>query len=149
MRIEATSVDDYIEHVPERWRDSLRRMRAAIKERLPRGFEETLSYGMIGFVVPKSLYPQGYHAKKDEPLPFISLAAQKEYISLYHLGIYAVPGLFSWFVEAYEKEKGRKLNIGKSCMRFKKDEEIPYGLIRDLCSRMSVDEWIRLYEKGH
>jgi len=149
MTIESTSVDQYLERVPERWAPSMRAIRTIIKESIPKGFEETISFSMIGYVVPKSRYPAGYHANKDEPLPFIALAAQKNHVSLYHLGIYAKRELYDWLVESYQRGKGKKLDIGKSCMRFRNEKDIPFDLIRELVAKISVEEWIRMYEEGH
>ncbi|MBN2875953.1 MAG: DUF1801 domain-containing protein [Spirochaetales bacterium] len=143
---ETTSIEQYIESAPEKWRKSIILLRKIIKDNLPKRFEETMNYGMIGYVVPKHLYPQGYHAKKGEPLPFINIAAQKNHLSLYHLGIYINEELHSWFIESYEKSTNKKINMGKSCIRFKKDDDIPYDLIQALVKKITVEEWIRMYE---
>lgn len=122
-------------------------LRDAIRHNLPDGFEEVMSYGMTGYVVPLSRYPQGYHANPSVPLPFINLASQKNFISLYHLGLYADPELFAWFTSEYPKQGGRKLDMGKSRIRFKRSADVPLALIADLASRMSVDRWIALSSK--
>jgi uncharacterized protein YdhG (YjbR/CyaY superfamily) len=149
MKYEATTVDRYIESIPEKWKEPVSRIRSTIKESIPPGFEECISYGMIGYVVPLSRYPSGYHAKKGEPLPFINIAAQKDYVSIYHLGIYAKKEILDWFIDSYEKAMGKKPDIGKSCMRFRSEESIPYDLISELVKKIGVDEWISMYEKGH
>jgi hypothetical protein len=113
---------------------------------LPDGFEECINYGMPSWVVPHSLYETGYHANPKLPLPFLGLASQKSHIAIYHMGIYASPPLLDWFVDAYPKHCKSKLNMGKSCVRFKKVTHIPYDLIGELCSRMSPTEWIDVYE---
>lgn len=142
------SVDDYIEHLPKERQEVIQTLRQTINDNLPEGFEEQLTYNMIGFVVPLSLYPQGYHVKKNEPLPFISLASQKHYIALYHMGIYGMPDIHDWFVQAYTKAGIGKLDMGKSCIRFRKMDKIPYDLIAELCQKISVREHIAMYEKS-
>lgn len=117
-------------------------------QNLPNGFVEELSYKMIGYVVPHFLYPQGYHCDKNLPLPFINLASQKNYVSLYHSGIFADPELLEWFTVEYSKRCKTKLDIGKSCIRLKNMDDIPYDLIGELVSKMDVDRWIELYEKN-
>ena len=147
MNIPASSPDDYISKIPEERQAVMQRLRIVIKSNLPEGFEEMMSYGMIGYVVPHSIYPAGYHCDTKLPLPFINLASQKNYIALYHMGIYANPDLMAWFIEAYPKHSSRKLDMGKSCVRFKKVEEIPIDLIGELCKKMTVKDWIDLYEQ--
>lgn len=140
------TVDDYINLLAEDRRAVIQKLRNCIKENLPLGFEETISYGMIAYVVPLSVYQDGYHCKKNEPLPFISLASQKNFIVLYHMGIYANPALLEWFTLNYPKHSKSKLDMGKSCIRFKKTENIPYDLIAQLVSKICVNEWIANYE---
>lgn len=115
---------------------------------LPNGFEEQISYGHIGFVVPHSMYPNGYHCDPTSPLPFIGLASQKNFIALYHMGIYSDEKLLNWFIEEYPKHAKRKLDMGKSCIRFKKTDDIPYDLIGRLASKITPDQWIATYEKN-
>ena len=146
MTIKATSVDDYISKLDEDRQTAMTKIRKVIKKNLPKGFQETLNYGMPAFVVPHKLYPDGYHCDPKLPLPFISFASQKNFIALYHMGIYANPDLLKWFVEEYPKHCKRKLDMGKSCIRFKKIEEIPYELIGELCTKMSPQDWIDIYE---
>lgn len=146
MQIKATSVDDYISKVPEERQPVLKGIRKAILENLPKGFEERLSYGMIGYVVPHKLYPPGYHVDPKLPLPFINVASQKNFVALYHSGIYASEELLKWFVAEYPKHNKTKLDMGKSCIRLKKMDQIPYELIGELCTKMTVDEWIEIYE---
>lgn len=147
MRIEATSVPDYISQLPEERKAPMKKLRALIKKNLPKGFKEGLGYGMPAYFVPLSLYPDGYHCNPKLPLPFMNIASQKNFIALYHMGIYAKPDLMKWFVEEYPKHCKRKLDMGKSCIRFKKIEEIPYDLIAELCAKMSPQDWIDLYEE--
>lgn len=142
-------VKEYLDSVPDEKRESFLEIRKAIVDNLPEGFEETLSYGMLGYVVPLSLYPKGYRPAKGTPLPLIALAAQKQYISLYHLGLYGDPELLDWFVHAYAKMGyAHPLDMGKSCIRFRRREEIPLGLIGELAGKIGVGEWIRRYEES-
>lgn len=148
MQYKANSVEDYIEQVPEERQEPLKKLRAVIKKNLPKGFEETIGYGMIGYVVPHSIYPDGYHCDPKLPLPFMNVASQKNFIAVYHMGIYADKELMDWFVGEYPKHCSRKLDMGKSCIRFKKIEEIPYDLIGELSSKVSPKEWIETYESN-
>ncbi|MCB9221595.1 MAG: DUF1801 domain-containing protein [Ignavibacteria bacterium] len=148
MKIEANNPIDYISNLPEERQVAMSRLRQTILDNLPKGFEETMSYGMIGYVVPHSIYPDGYHCTPELPLPFMSIASQKNFIALYHMGIYADKELYDWFVAEYPKHVKTKLDMGKSCIRFKKIETIPYDLIADLCTRMTVKQWIELYEEN-
>ncbi|CAM1359643.1 conserved hypothetical protein [Tenacibaculum sediminilitoris] len=113
---------------------------------MPKGFEEGINYNMIGYYVPHSKYPDGYHCNPKLPLPFMNLASQKNSINLYHSGIYAKKELYDWFVAEYPKYSKRKLDMGKSCIRFKKLDDIPYELITELCAKMTVNEWVSIYE---
>ncbi len=148
MKIEANNPIDYISNLPEERQVAMSRLRQTILDNLPKGFEETMSYGMIGYVVPHSIYPDGYHCTPELPLPFMSIASQKNFVALYHMGIYADKELYDWFVVEYPKHVKTKLDMGKSCIRFKKIETIPYDLIAELCTRMTVKQWIELYEKN-
>lgn len=102
---------------------------------------------MIGFSVPHSRYPAGYHCNPKDPLPFAGLASQKNHIAFYHMGIYADPALLDWFQKAYAERVPGKLDMGKSCIRFKNPAKVPVDLLAELCSKMTVDDWIALYEK--
>lgn len=146
MKIEANSPEEYIAQLPEERRAAMSRLRALLREHLPVGFEEAMSYGMIGYVVPHSLYPPGYHCTPELPLPFVSIASQKNFIALYHMGIYADPELLAWFQAEYVKVVPTKLDMGKSCVRFKKPERIPWGLLEELAGKMTPEVWIELYE---
>jgi uncharacterized protein YdhG (YjbR/CyaY superfamily) len=147
MQSSAKTVQEYLDDVPANHKEAILQLRKAIFENLPPGFEECMSYGMIGYVVPLSLYPSGYHCDKELPLPFINLASQKNFIALYHMGLYAEENFLQWFKEEYAKRVQHKLDMGKSCIRFKKTDQIPYDLIAELCSRISPEEWIRKYEE--
>ncbi len=147
MTIEANSPDEYISLVPEDRKSAMTKIRNAILENLPEGFQECMNYGMIGYVVPHSIFPSGYHCDPKLPLPFMNIASQKNFIAVYHMGMYAKPELLKWFTEEYPKQCKRKLDMGKSCIRFKKPEEIPFELIGELASKMSVEDWINLYQE--
>lgn len=146
MTVKITSPEDYINQAPEDRQETLKKLRKTISSNLPKGFEEGIQYGMIGYYVPHSIYPNGYHCNPKEPLPFMSFASQKNSINLYHMGIYAVPEIHEWFVTEYPKHSKRKLDMGKSCIRFKKMDEIPYELIAELCKKLTVKQWINIYE---
>lgn len=146
MRSEAKSPDEYVAEVPDERKEAISRLREVIKNNLPKGFKEVMSYGMIGYVVPHELYPGGYHCDPSLPLPFMNLASQKNFIAVYHAGIYADPELNKWFVGEYPKYVSTKLDMGKSCIRFKNVKNIPFELIGELSSKMTVDSWIETYE---
>jgi uncharacterized protein YdhG (YjbR/CyaY superfamily) len=148
MTSKATTPEEYIQEAPEERQEALKKLRKTIQQNLPKGFEEGMQYGMIGYYVPHSAYPAGYHCKPDEPLPFMSFASQKNSVNLYHSGIYANKKLHDWFVNEYPKYVKTKLDMGKSCVRFKKVEHIPYDLIAELVQKMSMEEWISIYEEN-
>ena len=148
MKSEAKTVDQYVEELPEERKQAVEKLRRVILKNLPKGFEETMGYGMMGYVAPHSLYPDGYHCDPKQPLPFMGMASQKNFIAVYHMGIYADPKLMDWFTKAYAKQSTIKLDMGKSCLRFKKTENIPYELIGELAGKMSPKEWITLYESA-
>lgn len=148
MQIKASSPKEYLENIPEERQPVMKKIRKIILENLPKGFNEEMSYGMIGYVVPHSIYPDGYHVDPKLPLPFINLASQKNFIALYHSGIYASPEMHNWFVSEYPKHCKSKLDMGKSCIRFKKLDDIPYALIAELVTKLSVKEWVSLYESA-
>jgi len=146
MQIKANNPEEYITKIPEGRIPYFKKLRQTILENIPNGFEEQMSYGMIGYVVPKSMYSDGYHCDTSLPLPFVNIASQKNFIALYHSGMYANKKIYDWFVTEYPKHCKRKLDMGKSCVRFKKADEIPFKLIAQLMQKMTVNEWIRLYE---
>ena len=146
MKLDANNVQEYLDKVPEERQMAFNKLRQTIIDNLPSGFAEDFSYGYIGFNVPHSLYPAGYHCTPEKPLPFTGIASQKNFIGLYHMGIYANLELLEWFISEYPKHCKHKLDMGKSCIRLKKMDEIPYELIGELMQRMTVDEWIDLYE---
>lgn len=148
MKSEATSPEAYIASLPEDRKAAMEHLRKTIQEHLPSGFKEEMSYGMIGYVVPHSIYPKGYHCDTTLPLPFLSIASQKNFIALYHMGIYTNPTLLAWFKTAYPRHCKYKIDMGKSCIRFKKTTDIPYKLIAELCKKMSCSDWISSYENA-
>ncbi|MCK8059178.1 MULTISPECIES: DUF1801 domain-containing protein [unclassified Fusibacter] len=146
MNIHASNIKEYLSQLPEDRRVVLENLRTVILEHLPEGFKETLSYNMIGYVVPHSIYPKGYHTDPTLPLPFINLGSQKNYIAIYHMGIYADQQLHDWFVTEYAKRCKYKLDMGKSCIRLKRMDDIPYDLIGELVEKITVDEWVTSYD---
>lgn len=148
MQSKAITVAQYIKEVPAERQSSFNELRDAIVKNLPKGFEEVMNYGMIGYVVPHSIYPAGYHCSPQLPLPFMGIASQKNFIAYYHMGIYADKKLYDWFTTEYPKHCKTKLDMGKSCIRFKKTSDIPYKLIAELVKKVSVKDWIQLYESS-
>ncbi|WP_339623499.1 DUF1801 domain-containing protein [uncultured Winogradskyella sp.] len=144
----ATIPKDYIAQLPEERKAAITKLHELIKKHMPKELEVGISYGMLAYYVPKSIYPAGYHCKPFPPLPFINLASQKNFIALYHSGMYAKKELYDWFIAEYPKHAKYKLDMGKSCVRFKKIDDIPYDLIAELLGKMSVKEWIDIYEKS-
>jgi uncharacterized protein YdhG (YjbR/CyaY superfamily) len=146
MNIQAESPEEYLSKIPQERREAMAKLRKQIKENLPKGFEECMNYGMIGYVVPFSVYPAGYHCDPKLPLPFINIASQKNYIAMYHHGLYGDEALSNWFRNEYPKYSPSKLDMGKSCIRFKKPEHIPYELIAELCRKIDCESYIARYE---
>jgi len=147
MQSKASTPDAYVDELPEDRQEAINKLRKIIKKNLPKGFKEEMNYGMIGYVVPHKIYPDGYHCDPKLPLPFMSVASQKNFIAVYHMGLYADEKLMKWFTDAYAKAVPGKLDMGKSCMRFKKPEQIPFELIGELAAKMSPEDWIARYEK--
>lgn len=148
MQSTAETSSEYIESLPDDRKTAMDKLRDVINENLPKGFKEGMGYGMLGWSVPHSTYPAGYHCNPQQPLPFLGIASQKNFIALYHMGVYADKDLHDWFVAEYPKHVKTKLDMGKSCIRFKKPETIPYELIADLVSKMTPQQWIALYENN-
>lgn len=146
MQSSAITPDEYIEQLPQERQDVMRKLRTVILKNMPEGYVEIMSYGMIGYVVPHALYPPGYHCDPKLPLPFLAIASQKNFVSLYHMGIYADKNLHDWFTAEYPNYATSKLDMGKSCIRFKKIADIPYDLIGALVKKMEVKDWISIYE---
>jgi len=146
MISKAATPDQYLKDLPADRKEPVMKLRNTVLKNLPKGFKEVMNYGMLGYVVPHELYPQGYHCDPKQPLPFANIASQKHFIAFYHMGLYMNPKLLKWFTEEYPKQSTAKLDMGKSCIRFKKAEHIPYELIGELVKKISVDEWIKIYE---
>ncbi len=148
MQSKATTVEQYLAELPADRQKAMMELRKVIKKNLPKGFKEGMGYGNMGYVVPHSKYPAGYHCDPKQPLPFMGFASQKNFIAVYHMGVYADPKLYRWFVDEYAKAGVGKLDMGKSCIRFKNPDKIPYQLIGELASKITPDEWIAMYEKN-
>lgn len=146
MKANGKTVKEILTNVPPNRAEAFNKLHDVIVKNLPKGFEAAISYGGLGYVIPHSLYPAGYHCKPTEPLPFAGIASQKNSINFYHMGIYANPELLQWFVNEYPKHSKQKLDMGKSCIRFKKPDDIPYKLVGELMKKMSAKDWINLYE---
>ncbi len=147
MQSKATTIDEYINELPEERKAPISALRKEIRKNLPKGFNEEISYGMIGYVVPHKLYPPGYHCTPELPLPFMNLASQKNFIAVYSMVLYSNSKLMKWFTKEYGKVDIGKLDMGKSCMRFKKIDKIPYKLIGELAGKITPQEWIDIYEQ--
>jgi uncharacterized protein YdhG (YjbR/CyaY superfamily) len=144
MNSTATSVDQYIAELPDERRDAFVRLFSIIRQNIDPKFTEAIGYGIPGWDISKAVYPPGYHVEPTLPVPFLGVANQKHYIALYHMGLYADQDLLNWFTTEYSKT-GQKLDMGKSCIRFKKMDKIPYALIAELAGKMSLDEYLALY----
>lgn len=148
MQSSASTPNQYIAELPEDRKEVMQQLRETVKKNLPKGFEEAMQYGMISYVVPHSIYPDGYHCKPADALPFLSIASQKNHIAFYHMGVYSKPELLKWFTSEYPKHANGKLDMGKSCIRFKNPKNIPFDLLGELTTKISVAEWIEMYEKA-
>lgn len=146
MKTDSKDIINYISNAPEERQEALSKLRDTIKNHLPKGFKECMQYNMISYVVPHSIYPEGYHCNPKDALPFISIANQKNFIALHHIGLYASPELVEWFTAEYTKHATTKLDMGKGCVRFKKPEQIPYDVIKALAKKISTKQWIEIYE---
>jgi uncharacterized protein YdhG (YjbR/CyaY superfamily) len=147
MQSKAKTPKEYVESLPEERKSAISELRKVILKNLPKGFTEVMSYGMIGYVVPHSLYPDGYHCDPKQPLPFLCIASQKNFVSVYHMGIYGNKKLLEWFTKEYAKHTRAKLDMGKGCIRFKKPDQIPFKLIGELAAKITPKQWISMYEK--
>lgn len=147
MQSKAKTVEEYIETLPDDRAEIISALRREIRNTLPKGFEETMQYGMISYVVPHRLYPAGYHANPKDALPFMSIASQKNHIAVYHMAVYQGP-LHEWFLKAWKKHSDKRLDMGKSCIRFKKPDDVPIKLFGELASKLTPQQWIDIYEKN-
>jgi len=148
MQVEAATPDEYILKIPTERQAVMQQLRKVVKANLSAEVEECINYGMIGYVIPHSVYPTGYHVNPKLPLPFMHIASQKNFIALYHSGVYMNEELMQWFVAEYPKYCKTKLDMGKSCIRFKKIDQIPFELIGELTQRMTGKEFITIYESN-
>jgi len=146
MNYKSATIEEYLNQIPSERKDAIKKILNLMEQNLPKGFEARINYSMPGYVVPHSLFPAGYHCDPKLPLPFINIASQKNFIALYHMGIYANPELLQWFQTEYKKHVPTKLDMGKSCIRFKKVEQIPYELLAELFKKMTPEEWIKIYK---
>jgi uncharacterized protein YdhG (YjbR/CyaY superfamily) len=148
MTSKATTPDQYVAELPADRKEAMTELRKVISKNMPKGFREEMNYGMLGYVVPHTLYPAGYHCDPKLPLPFMCVASQKNFIAVYHMGIYAKPDLLKWFQDEFPKHSNKKLDMGKSCIRFKKPGDIPFKLFGELAKKMTVKDWISTYESA-
>ena len=147
MKSKAKTPKEYVDQLPDDRKKVIAKLRTTLRKNLPKGFKEEMNYNMLGYVVPHKLYPGGYHCDPKLPLPFMNLASQKNFVAVYHMGIAADKKLLNWFAKRYAKTVEGKLNMGKSCIRFKNLENIPCDLIGELATKMTPQQWIKLYEK--
>lgn len=145
MQYDIYTINEYFEALPEERKEGVKELFEVFKTNLPKGFEAQVSYGHIGFVVPFSIYPNGYHCDTNQPLPFINIASQKNHIAVYHMGIYMKPELINWFENEFPKYSSKKLNMGKSCIRFRNTKDIPFDLLGELATKITVDDYVSLY----
>jgi len=148
MQSTATTPQEYIDSLPEERRKAISELRKEILNNIPKGFSEVMNYGSLGYVIPHSLYPDGYHCDPKHPLPFMNIASQKNYVAVYHMGLYANKKLMTWFTTEFSRQSKAKLDMGKACIRFKKMDQIPFKLIGELASKLKPEEWIACYERG-
>ena len=147
MHSSAPTVAEYLAGLSLDRRKAIASVRSTIKKHLPSGYVETMQYGMISYVVPLRLYPAGYLGKPDVPLPFVSLAAQKNHMAVYLMNVYGDPKLDTWFKTAWKKT-GKKLDMGKSCLRFKQVEELALDVLGQAVARTPVAEYVARYEQS-
>mgnify|MGYP001288485779 FL=1 len=143
-----SSIETYLNSLSKDRKESVQKIIKVVEDNIPFGYSKIMNYNMPSFVIPHSIYPSGYHVTPDLPLPFIGVASQKNHIGFYHMGLYANPKLLDWFISEYPKNCKSKLDMGKSCIRFKKVDDIPYKLIGELSKKMTTKEWINIYEKN-
>lgn len=148
MQSKVTSPKQYLDELPKDRKEAVNKLRQQILDNLPNGMEEAMNYGMLGYVIPHTVYPDGYHCDSKQPLPFMNLASQKNFIAVYSMVLYAKKDLMDWFTSEYAKRCKYKLDMGKSCIRFKRMDDIPFDLIGELTSKVSTEEWIDIYESA-
>ena len=143
-----SSIETYLNSLSKDRKESVQKIIKVVEDNIPFGYSKIMNYNMPSFVIPHSIYPSGYHVTPDLPLPFIGVASQKNHIGFYHMGLYAKPELLDWFISEYQKFCTSKLDMGKSCVRFKEMDDIPYELVGELSKKMTTKEWINIYEKN-
>lgn len=148
MQSKASTPQQYLDELPKDRREPINKLRQQIMDNLPKGMEETMNYGMLGYVIPHAVYPDGYHCDPKQPLPFMNLASQKNFVAVYSMTLYAKKELLNWFTTEYAKRCKYKLDMGKSCIRFKRMDDIPFDLIGELTAKVSTEEWIEIYESA-
>lgn len=142
----ATTVEEYLQGLPADRRVAVSAVRKSILASLPEGYVECISYGMIGYVVPHSLYPAGYHCNPKLPLPYACVGSQKNHMALHLMTVYGDPAMEKWFRKAWT-DTGKKLDMGKACVRFKKLEDVPLDVIGQVIARVTVKNYIARVEK--
>jgi hypothetical protein len=145
MQSKAATVNDYLAELPADRREAIQVVRAVILKNLDKTYEEGMQYGMIGYYVPHRVYPAGYHCDPKQPLPYVALASQKHYMSLYIGCVYGDNDYAKWFIAAWKKT-GKKLDMGKSCVRFKKVEDLALDVIAEAIRRTPAKKYIQFYE---
>jgi hypothetical protein len=147
MKSKAATVKEYLAQLPEDRRQAIEAVRKVILKNLPKGYEEVVQYGMLGYVVPLKAFPGGYLNRKNEPLPYICLGSQKNYMSLYMMSVYGNTQSAEWFRKAY-KESGKRLDMGKSCVRFRKLDDLPLDVIAKAIALIPMKKWIEIAEEA-
>lgn len=141
------STTAYIDALPADRQEPMHALCALFREHLPKGFEETIAYKMVGFCVPHSTYPAGYHCDPKIALPFVQIASQKKHLAIYHMGLYAMPEELEWLRTTWAASTKEKLDIGKSCIRLDPAKPLPLEILRALAGRITVERWIEVYGK--
>jgi hypothetical protein len=144
MQSQAETPQEYLESLPEGRREAIAEVRQTILDNLPEGYEEAMQYGMLSYVIPLERYPETYNG---QPLGYVSMASQKNYMSLYLMGIYGEVDGRNWF-EAEAEKRGAKLDIGKACVRFRRLEDLPLDLVGEAVARIGVEDFIDKYERS-
>ena len=146
MKSQAKTVKEYLAGLPEERRRTVAAVRDVIRKNLPEGYEEGMQYGMIGYYIPHSIFPEGYHCDPAQPLPYACLASQKNHMALYLMCVYGDQGTRAWFEKAY-RATGKKLDMGQSCVRFKKLEDLPLEVIGQAVAKIPLDKYLARYKE--
>lgn len=147
MRYKSENIDEYLQQLPEERREVINKLRKIIKENLPEGFEEKIQYDMISYVVPRETYLAGYHVDPSNELGFMAIGSQKNHVAIYSNAVYMFEDVNEWYLNEYSKHLTTKPDMGKSCLRFKNMNKMPYELIAELCQKITVDEFVKKYEE--